>query len=300
MKPTPTRRKPASDLDAAAIDARGRARITAVRPQVDGGRYPVRRTVGESVAVEADIVTDGHDQIGAALRYRRAPDAEWSEACLAPFSNDAWRGEFAVDALTPYVYTVEAWIDRFATWARDLEKRLTAKQDVRVDLQIGARLVEETAKRAAKIVAVTLTAAACLMAGADTAVAAATALNLDLAALMRRWDPRRFATRYERELRVDVDPPYALQQLVRDVSPLVRRGSRQARHVGRLRAAIVVRRLDGVRRVVSAAHPSNWPFVPQREEQRDKSRERRCRKSMGHWRCRGRPHGRPPRTGHAG
>lgn len=196
-------------MDPAPTDARGRARITAVRPEVEGGRYPIKRTVGEPVAVEADIVADGHDVIGAVLRYRPAPAGDWSEVRLAPRANDTWSGGFTIEQLTPYEYAVEAWIDPFATWARDLRKRIAAHQDIGVELQIGARLVEATARRASKGDGERLTSAARSIASADAAAAVATALSPELAEIMRRWDPRRFATRYERELRVDVDPPYA-------------------------------------------------------------------------------------------
>jgi len=101
--------------------------------------------VGDRVHVEADIFADGHEELGAVIRYRREDQAEWTETPLRELGNDRWRGHFDVPDLARYRYTVEAWVDRFATWYRDLGKRLEAEQDVSVELVIGADLAEHAA-----------------------------------------------------------------------------------------------------------------------------------------------------------
>ncbi|MGE0481473.1 MAG: alpha-1,4-glucan--maltose-1-phosphate maltosyltransferase [Phycisphaerae bacterium] len=198
--------RPATDYPP---EPRQRVEIVAVRPAVDGGRYPIKRVVGEAVVVEADIIVDGHDVLAAVMKHRVASAKEWTEVRLEPLPNDVWTGRFTISTLQPHVYTVEAWIDRFASWARDLAKRVAADQDVTVDLRIGAQLIEEAATRAAGDDAERLAAAARAVRGRDRAVATATALGEELAEWMRCWDGRPSPARAEMEYRVDVDPIYA-------------------------------------------------------------------------------------------
>src|SRR6266511_1466523 len=127
-------------------ETRKRVVIEGVRPEIDCGRFPIKRVVGETVAVEADIFTDGHDALSAVLRYWQE-GAGWAEVPMEPLVNDRWRGEFLVSALGRYRYTIRAWIDRFGTWQRDLAKKVGAGLDVSVELQIGGEMVARAAHR---------------------------------------------------------------------------------------------------------------------------------------------------------
>ncbi|HZV48233.1 MAG TPA: alpha-1,4-glucan--maltose-1-phosphate maltosyltransferase [Candidatus Dormibacteraeota bacterium] len=181
--------------------ARCRVVIEGVEPEIDAGRFPIKRVVGERVVVEADVFADGHDELACVLRYREAEAVAWCEVHMTPLVNDRWRGEFRVGRPGRYLYTIEAWVDHFHTWARDLLRRVEAGQEVSVDLQIGAALVAEAAERASGDDARALRRAAEeLVEGRGAAVA----LSAELAALMRRYPDRRFATRYDRELEVVV------------------------------------------------------------------------------------------------
>jgi starch synthase (maltosyl-transferring) len=185
------------------VDGRQRVVIEAVTPEIDGGRFPARRSVGETVTVEADIFTDGHDTLAAVLRYRHQASADWTEMPLTPLVNDRWRGEFPVTELGRYVFTVEGWVDNFETWSRQLTKRIEAGQDVTAELEVGARMIEQAAARANGK-------------AADAARLAAIAKSLrssptptvdgDVGQLMRRYADRTFATVYEREVAVLVEP----------------------------------------------------------------------------------------------
>src|SRR5690349_13307961 len=126
-----------------ALIEQGRSRviIEGVKPEIDGGRHPVKRVVGDRVVVEADIFADGHDAISAALLWRRQESTTWTETPMTALVNDRWRAEFCVGGEGRYCYSLIAWIDHFKTWARDFAKRVAAGQDVAVDLQIGADLV---------------------------------------------------------------------------------------------------------------------------------------------------------------
>ncbi|MBI2965621.1 MAG: DUF3416 domain-containing protein, partial [Chloroflexi bacterium] len=130
------------------MDTRFRVVIEGLTPEVDGGRFPVKRVPGEDVVVEADIFTDGHDAVSGVLRYRREDEAAWSEATFEPLVNDRWRARFMVSETGAYVYTARAWVDRFKSWRRDLQKRLEAGQDIGTDLLVGAGLIDAAAARA--------------------------------------------------------------------------------------------------------------------------------------------------------
>src|SRR5215471_7468709 len=128
-------------------DGRLRVVITRLSPEIDGGRFAIKRVSGEKVVVEADVFADGHDQVCCQVLYWRDQNQP-QVSPMKPLGNDRWRGEFSVAELGKYRYTVEGWIDRFQTWRKDLEKRIAAKQDVSVDLLIGAGLIEAAAGRA--------------------------------------------------------------------------------------------------------------------------------------------------------
>ena len=106
--------------------------VERLQPEIDGGRFPVKRAVGDVVSVTVDAFGDGHDLIAGVLKYRRAEadPARWTEVPLESLGNDSWSASFTVTALGEYEYTVEAWIDRFATWQRDLQAKTDAGQDV--------------------------------------------------------------------------------------------------------------------------------------------------------------------------
>src|SRR5713226_637602 len=99
--------------------------IEDVRPEIDGGHYPIKRVVGEEVAVSADLFRDGHDQIAAVVQYSFEDEA-WQEAPFELVDNDRWRAGFVPDRVGRWHYTIEAWTDRFASWCDDLGKRREA------------------------------------------------------------------------------------------------------------------------------------------------------------------------------
>ena len=133
--------------DRAPVAERRRAIVEGVSPHVDGGRFPIKRIVGDEVTVEADAFADGHDIVIALLGHRPG-SGDWTEVPMEPLGNDRWRASFGLDRLGRHEYRVVAWTDAWQTWRGDLGKRLEAGQDVTVDLRIGAQLVEAAAGRA--------------------------------------------------------------------------------------------------------------------------------------------------------
>jgi len=187
---------------------RSRVIIENVVPTVDGGRFAVKRSVGELVRVEADAFVDGHDRIRVALRHRVAGAGglgEWQEVEMAQLVNDRWAGEFEVHAVGWHEFTVVAWVDRFATWRYDLQKRVAADQNIAVDLRIGADLVEEAAATTDGEFARSLNAFATFLRSELRGEATEVALGGALQGLMRRHGPRHFMTELAAPVKVWVD-----------------------------------------------------------------------------------------------
>ncbi len=188
-------------------EGRRRVVIEGVSPQIDCGRFPIKRVLGEEVRVEADVFTDGHDQVACVLLVAPEGEAVWTEIPMGSTLNDRWRAAFTVERLGGYRFTVEAWVDRFRTWQNEFEKRVEARQDLKLPLREGAALVREAAGRAPAGDADRLRGWAKVMEGdGDLAERAALALDPAFTALVDRYPDRSAARRYPRELRVTVDP----------------------------------------------------------------------------------------------
>lgn len=189
-------------------DGRRRPVIEGLSPEIDGGRFPIKRVPGETVVVEADIFTDGHDALEAVLQFRHRGDSAWREARMEFLSNDRWRARFSTERLGEYSYRVAAWVDHFTTWRKDLEKKAKAGQEIGVDLRAGALLIEQAARRAGPAEGSLLQDWARQLSDTTQAATARVpiALSQTLADLIRPHADRQFATFSEKELRVTVDP----------------------------------------------------------------------------------------------
>jgi len=122
--------------------------IENIAPSIDGGRFPVKRVVGEPCVVEADIFRDGHQIIRAAVKYRREIDESFHEAAMELIEDDRWRAEFVPNENCRYLYGIEAWTDPFASWLSDFSKKVIAGREVRSDLLEGMTLIERMIARA--------------------------------------------------------------------------------------------------------------------------------------------------------
>jgi starch synthase (maltosyl-transferring) len=122
--------------------------IEDITPQIDCGRFPAKRIVGDEVIVEADVFTDGHDRVAADVEWSRPGDGRWLTAPMQQIGGDRCRGSFRVDALGRHRFRVRGWVDHFETWRRGLDAKTRAGQDVSVELEAGAEMVEQAADRA--------------------------------------------------------------------------------------------------------------------------------------------------------
>ncbi|HSO24783.1 MAG TPA: maltotransferase domain-containing protein [Chondromyces sp.] len=177
-----------------------------LQPAVDAGRHPAKCVLGDEIEVTADILVDGHDLLSAVVRYRPRSAAEWSETVMARRGNDVWYGRFTVDRLEPYEFTVEAWVDGFASWRDELAKKHAAGRDVSSELLEGSELVAQTAERAAGADSEWLNAVAARLASdASPDHRVAEALGGGLLEITARWPDRSSATRFEPALPLDVE-----------------------------------------------------------------------------------------------
>src|SRR6266700_4158789 len=123
--------------------------IENLQPLIEGGRYPIKRIVGEDLAVEAYIFKDGHDVVAAVLKWRVLGKREWRETPMTFVDNDRWRGVCTLYDEAIHEYTVEAWTDTFRSWQSEFAKKFDGGvSDLRSEAMEGAAIVEAAAKRA--------------------------------------------------------------------------------------------------------------------------------------------------------
>ncbi len=182
--------------------------IEGVRPEIDGGRFPIKRVVGEEVTVEADIFADGHETLSACLLYRREDELGWAETPMEFLINDRWRGSFVVEKTGRYRYTIIAWVDKFKSWRQDLSKRADAHQkDIAVNLLIGANIIADAlpgaSRRDSRLIAEWVDTLQSKQVAQKDKVRLA--LSDTVSRVMERCADRRFAVTYPEELAVTVD-----------------------------------------------------------------------------------------------
>jgi starch synthase (maltosyl-transferring) len=127
---------------------RGQSRVIIenVQPQVDGGLYPAKSTVGDHVQVSADIFGDGHDHIRAQLLYKKQGEKSWVVTEMKASFNDSWFASFPVHETGNYIFTVKAWMDHLDTWYDGFKKKANAKVDVTVELMEGVIMLQRLSK----------------------------------------------------------------------------------------------------------------------------------------------------------
>jgi starch synthase (maltosyl-transferring) len=205
--------KPNRSDAAASSGPFARLTVTGVSPEVDGGRYAAKRVAGDVLVVGADIFKDGHDVLGARVRYRGPDEKDWRHAPMTFDPNaDRWTGAFALDRIGRWEFTVDGWTDKWATWRSELRKKVDAGVDVASELLEGAHLVHAAGRRTrfgGTRTTLTRVAKALEDASAEQPARARAALGEDVDALMRQhWVPQD-VTAYRNVLTVRVDRPRA-------------------------------------------------------------------------------------------
>jgi starch synthase (maltosyl-transferring) len=183
--------------------------VTGITPVLDGGRYAVKRLVGDELRIGADVFKDGHDVV-AARACVRAPDQERFEYLPLDYSfdDDRWFGTLTLDRVGAWWFTVEGWVDRFATWRDELDKKVGAGLEVGSELLEGAELVRGAEPHARGDDHARLAGFAALLgdAAAERGARIAAALAPELRGLMAAYAPRHGLSGAGREFPVRTDP----------------------------------------------------------------------------------------------
>ncbi len=190
------------------FEGRARVIIEGVKPEIDSGRFPIKRVIGEKVVVEADIYADGHDTLSAILLFRKQGGTGWLETPMEFLVNDRWRGSFAVTEAGRCLYTIIAWVERFKSWRQDLKKRVQAGQeDISANLLAGAQLILEASHRASSADSHMMQDWAETLQSKQAAREdkVQLAMTHEVTELMGRYSDRQFAVTYPKELEVSVE-----------------------------------------------------------------------------------------------
>ena len=193
--------------------------IEHVSPQIDAGRYAVKREVGDTMDVVCSIFKDGHDLIKAVILCRLADSDEWWETPMTEVNHGLaqWYGQLWFGTNARYIYTIEAWVDEYGTWLDGTTKKLEAGQDISLELVEGADMVRKTVERLKTIkdvrdedarkadLALLQDALKRFDENEDMYQCANILMGNDVSEAMDRWPDREKATRYDRELEVYVD-----------------------------------------------------------------------------------------------
>ena len=187
--------------------ARHRVAIEGVEPEIDCGRFSAKTVVGRAFVVQADILADGHDRVGAAILWRAKGESAWAEAPMRPLENDRWRGSFTPVRNAPHEYTLIAWRDVWQTWRREITSKHAAGQHVSLELEEGVRLIAGSVgvARGSRADRAALADLAEQMRWAGEGERFSTMLTDDVAALMARAGLRQNLSWAERILPLTVD-----------------------------------------------------------------------------------------------
>ena len=177
--------------------------IDHVHPQINNGRFPIKRVVGEAVEVTAKIFGDSHDYLRAVVEYKRKNGQQWQSVEMEEAANDSWSASFTVEVQGYYDYRIVAWVDHLKTWHKGFKKKQADGQDMAIELQIGAKFLRERAD-GLEGEAQQAIEAAIEQLGGETDGAVDYVLGAPFAELLRTYPLRRMETTYDLGLTVKV------------------------------------------------------------------------------------------------
>jgi starch synthase (maltosyl-transferring) len=207
-------RKPAvkarrAEVRPAKLAAMPRIVIEHVAPSVDDGRFAAKRVIGESVIVEADVFSDGHEQIAATLLWRATDESEWRREPMRSLGNDRWQAPILPNRIGRHEFTIEAWVDKYASLCRDLDVKHKAGGDIDVEIVEARRLLEQARERAQNNEKNIIGSVLAWLDDASTESSVAIFLAPNLRDLMSEIGERSFAIRRAPSFPLDIERPQA-------------------------------------------------------------------------------------------
>ncbi len=196
-----------------------RIAIENLSPHVNHGRFAVKRIVGSTVSIEADIFSDGHDMLAAVVKWRAADEKDWHELTMQAISNDRWRGMLPLERVGRHYFMIEAWRDNFANFRDELSKKVAAGIDVTLELQEGRQYIEKLIANpevnrehvnALKQLLKQLPTKGKIKSAEGQAAAIAVLLCTETAQTMRTVDPREFKTQSVASSSINKDSGYII------------------------------------------------------------------------------------------
>ena len=203
------------------IEGRKRVIIENVYPEIECGKYPVKRIAGETVRVSADIFADGHNEIRAVLLHRKKGSRKWNETPMRHISNDKWEAEFRPEEMGWYEYTFQGWVDHFKSWQKGVRLKYEANQEIDVEMKIGAGMMEMAREHAGNTEGEKISPWISFISETEYNPSAAMALVLsdEVSETMYRCTDRKDAATYEKILLVEVERKKALFSAWYEVFP---------------------------------------------------------------------------------
>jgi starch synthase (maltosyl-transferring) len=182
--------------------------IEDTEPVLEAGTFAAKAISGQPVAVSSKVYSDGHDRLAVMLNWRQAHSRRWHCVPMQSAGNDLWLAEFTPTELGPHLFSIEAWVDPFATYSHDLEKKYNAGVEVKLELEEGRLMLGKGIELCSGAVRDELEALQQRLAELDTDGQVTLLLGPDVAHLMSEAGHRSYLAR-SREFPVDVDRPAA-------------------------------------------------------------------------------------------
>jgi starch synthase (maltosyl-transferring) len=169
--------------------------IENTQPVIDGGAFAIKGLSGRPTTVTTKVYADGHDKLAVRLRSRKVDSSEWQTSTMAELGNDSFAGEFTIDEIGRHVYCVEAWIDQFASYRYELEKKYSAGVNIGLELEEGRIHLQQAAARSEGELKQALSHVHDSLQALNDDQRVSLLLQADTAALMARADHRAFLSR---------------------------------------------------------------------------------------------------------
>ena len=188
----------------------GRIVITNVYPEIDCGRYPVKRVVGEKFTARADVFADGHDEVKAFFLHKIRGKRKWNIEPMTALDNDKWEASFTPLQQVSYEYTFAGIVDHFTSWQKALKKKFDDEQDISVELKIGVQMIKDVAGRQNSVLQKKLYQAIKEIESSELSVSFSIATGDKISLLMAETIDIFETTHYHKILNIEVDSPKAL------------------------------------------------------------------------------------------